>query len=172
MEPLDPSKPQPRLRRQRPSEPSDKEQLDAVMKQIQMLSTPSAASEEKAPAQQHKDLAAAVIPPKSEVSLFAPASESLPAVEDVATQQSGVLLDDDLVQIVDPASHQYGVVYAVGDVSGGRVHGYHIGPSRRKEFITARLDQVVVVGKPAVKAREKVSRQWSQSIHDSDARIG
>lgn len=102
-------------------------------------------------------------PPPVPVAVIEP---PLPRIEEVEPAPihcigNSNLYQHDVVQIIDPASRLFGLLFAVGDVKKGRVHGYYLTEGRQKQFVTINLDMVYRVGGLAkVRSATPNSPKW------------
>lgn len=104
----------------------------------------------------------------------APAPE-LPTVEEAAAARGGKdtpvpivgcpFNQDDVLQVIDPQSRQYGMFFVLGDVRHGKAHGYYLQEGGKREFITIPLERdgnvcLWFVGRSKVRSRVACSPKW------------
>lgn len=149
--------PRPRGRppKARPVEPAPEQQLEKIMGQIKYATVTDVIRD-------------AIFPP--------PEVQSGGFVEDVIVHptidytKAGELTVSDIVQVVNPNSVNYGVIFIVGDIKGGlketKVHGFYLQPGAKKEFITVNINDLkndgglAIYGEARIKSRNPVSQQW------------
>lgn len=72
----------------------------------------------------------------------------------------------DIVQVVNPESPAYGVVFIVGATHGTSVHGFYLAVGARKQYVTVDLSDLTndkgmaIYGEARIKSRQPVSQQW------------
>jgi hypothetical protein len=173
--------PQPTLKRKRPSvddppppqpnpnldqerrELTDAEQLKKTMREIEALSG--------GVRQLASHPADAMPPPASEPPPAAPISDSvkvLAAVIGAGIQPAGLppliapgaFKPFDVVQVYSKEHRHYGVLFQVGDVKGGSVHGYILSEGGKREFITVKAGELHLIGESRVRLKVPCSGQW------------
>lgn len=92
----------------------------------------------------------------------------LPSIEDAQppktepeTGQIGVFVQA-VVQVSNPASQYYGILFIVGDVRAGKAHGFHMLAGGKKEFVTVGIEECFPIGVSKVRSKDPTSPQWKQ----------
>lgn len=71
------------------------------------------------------------------------------------------LLRHDVVQVNENGHANYGLLFIVGDVVRGKVHGYHMTERHgQKEFITVPESAVLRIGASRIRAAQPCSAKW------------
>lgn len=134
-------KPRGRPPKVRPIEPAPEQQLAKVMDQIKAATDPL-------PVQSGGFIEDVIVHPVIDYT------------------RAGQLTVSDIVQVVNPNSLNYGVVFIVGDIKGTKVHGFYLQPGAKKEFLTVDITDITndkglaIYGEARVKSRQPVSQQW------------
>lgn len=66
----------------------------------------------------------------------------------------------DAVQVYDPESSHWGVIFQVGDVRGSKVHGYYLQPKGEKVYVTFNINQLRLIGTSRVRSKACCSPKW------------
>lgn len=97
-----------------------------------------------------------------------PAPDSLPSIEDAHQQRGqpeqptggvGIFINA-VVQVFNPTSPYYGVLFIIGDIKGGKVHGFHMLAGGRKEYVTVGTEECFPIGVSKSRSKEPCSPQW------------
>ncbi len=67
-----------------------------------------------------------------------------------------------LLQVVNPESNYFGVIFTIGAASETELHGYYIMPGKAKHFITVPLSDCKAVGVAEVKSKNPTSPEWNK----------
>mgnify|MGYP001571680182 FL=1 len=67
-----------------------------------------------------------------------------------------------VVQVTNPTSPFYGVLFQIGDMQGGKVHGFHMMSGGRREYVTVEIHECFLIGMSKVRSKEPCSPQWKQ----------
>lgn len=67
-----------------------------------------------------------------------------------------------VVQVFNPTSPYYGVLFQVGDMQQGKAHGFHMMSGGRREYVTVGIDECWPIGMSKTRSRNPVSPQWEQ----------
>jgi len=65
-----------------------------------------------------------------------------------------------VVEVTSKDSRYFGVLFRLGDIRGGKAHGYILKEQGGREYITVASDHITTVGKAKVKAGRCCSGQW------------
>lgn len=65
-----------------------------------------------------------------------------------------------VVEVISKESRHYGVLFRLGDIKGGKAHGYILKEQGGREYITVGADQIQTMGKAKIKAGRCCSGQW------------
>lgn len=138
-----------------PREPSDAEQLKTVMDQINALAGGGSTNQGQVtapPSETPQPSPAAPSP-----NLQPPASPPPPVV---ATAAPAAFKPYDVVQVSNPQSRYYGLLFQIGDCQNGQAHGYAITEGGGREFYTLSIHEVVHIGEAKIRARVPCSSKW------------
>lgn len=75
----------------------------------------------------------------------------------------------DVAQVNKQESPHFGVIFVVGDVKAGKVHGYYLSQGANKLFVTAKTSECEYVGSlpegiGLVRSRTPCSEQWLKDL--------
>lgn len=167
----DPAPPQsnPNLDQER-RELTDAEQLKKVMAQIEELSGGASVGTALPPPDATLPLASSPPPAapfnlnleKPENPRAAPEEVKQPPADPpvVAIAAPRAFKPYDVVQVYGKESRHYGVLLTVGDVKQGSLHGYILMEGGRREFLTVKVEEVVLIGESRVRLKIPCSGQW------------
>jgi hypothetical protein len=65
-----------------------------------------------------------------------------------------------IAEVTSKDSRHFGVLFRLGDIQGGKAHGYLLKEHGGREYITVPSDHITIVGKAKVKAGRCCSGQW------------
>jgi len=171
--------PQPTLKRKRPSvddppapqpnpnldqerrELTDAEQLKKTIAEIKALS--GAAPQQSLGETQELHEAprpASIEPPAAPIPNLEEVKQPPANPPAVAVSAPGAFKPYDVVQVHNKENRYYGVLFQVGDVKDGSVHGYILNECGRREFITVKIDEVKLIGESRVRLTTPCSGQW------------
>lgn len=86
-----------------------------------------------------------------------------PTIVDFDTpEESDDIRENDVVQIVEPGSRQYGTLFIVGALMEGKVHGHYILNSK-VEYVTVPEPECARIGVSKVRSRRAVSPKWAST---------
>jgi len=80
----------------------------------------------------------------------------------------GIVIHD-VVQVTNPNSAYYGVLFQAGDIQKGLVHGFHMISGGRREYVTVGVDECKLIGPSKVRSKDPTSPLWKQEIAKKDA---
>lgn len=66
----------------------------------------------------------------------------------------------DVVQVVNPNSPFFGVLFQIGDMQTGQVHGFHMMSGGKREYVTVGTDECKMIGPSKVRSKDPTSPQW------------
>lgn len=67
----------------------------------------------------------------------------------------------DAVQVINAQNRHYGLIFAVGDVRFGKVHGYFIAEGRNKQYVTIDLSDCHRIGESKIRTTTPCSPKWT-----------
>jgi hypothetical protein len=67
-----------------------------------------------------------------------------------------------VVQVFNPSSPFYGVLFIIGDVKDGRVHGFHMLAGGKKEYVTVGTEECFPIGVSKARSKAPCSPQWME----------
>jgi hypothetical protein len=110
-----------------------------------------------------------MIPDQESLLPLSQATPKQPAeiiIEDHMKQKAGTPLPvtpqiHDVVQVNNPNSEHFGVLFQIGDINEGKLHGFIMHTGGRKEFVTVGVGEVIVVGIARMRSKQPVSEQWA-----------
>jgi len=82
---------------------------------------------------------------------------SLPVV---TVSAPGAFAPYDVVQVYNNESRYYGVLFQVGEMKEGSVHGYFLKEGGKREFITVKAGEIKLIGESRVRLRQPCSGKW------------
>ncbi len=90
-----------------------------------------------------------------------------PFVEDavISTRPPGLVMVNDLVQVVNAKSPQYGMTFVLGALLEGKAHGFLILQGPKKEYVTTEEIDLHSYGESQVKSRNPVSPEWAEKLN-------
>lgn len=63
------------------------------------------------------------------------------------------------MQVASENSMHNGMLFIIGDIRGGRAHGFYMN-NRKREYITVNTDEIVRIGRTKISSREPCSPKW------------
>jgi len=140
-----------------PRELSDAEQLKTVMDQINALTGGGGTNQGQVTASPTE---APPTPGAAEPTTPKPppAAPAKPPVVVIAAPAAFKAYD--VVQVSNPQSRYYGILFQVGDCQNGQVHGYAITEGGGREFFTLGIMEVRWIGESKIRARVPCSSKW------------
>ena len=135
-----------------PEDPSKEAELQNVMSQIKAL---SGGAEENKPTLGPVP-ATATDPPTA----APPVSEVPPEKEKPKWPKNRKFAIHDVVQVTSKEGRYFGALFQIGDIKGGEIHGYAIQEHGGREFITAKVSDVTLIGESKVRLKNPCSPKW------------
>jgi hypothetical protein len=137
-----------------PEDPSKEAELQNVMSQIKALSGGVADEKEQAPTLGPVP-AQAPDPPPAAPSILEP-----PATPQLKRSKTQPFKLHDVAQVTSKEGRYFGVLFQVGDIKGGEVHGYTLKEHGGREYITAKVSDVTLIGESKVRLKTPCSPKW------------
>ena len=156
-----PPAPNPNLEQER-RELTDAEQLKKTMAEIEALSGGASVGQPASPPPDATLPLASNHPPAAPFNLNVPEEVKQPPSSPpmVAVSAPGAFKPYDVVQVYNNENRHYGVLFQVGDVRDGQVHGYILMEHGKREFITVRAEHLKLIGESRVRLRIPCSAKW------------